>query len=1201
MLRRLSRLLAPVARLEPLKPQIERSNPRHVLNSNFISTVKEVSDEQKQFTITNYETRIWVNHYLEAVFQRDLNQAFHILSKFKDKCRVNRNRSSFPRNVQLYISCLSTMVAQVASTSDGSQREFNEIKAAKEELDQLPPFIVQNALPSQVAQIRMQLVVALARNSDKTPKQHSLRRHAARNLALSYTQEHHFSRQHLENFVASGYPEALRSFKALWPDFGHDLDDHTACVDVKPYLDSSGSMSFSSLNDFIKSTRFQYHSDTRPMYQIFDSLDSDEKATFLDAYLKHNRARQLEVEHYCGALQQAFTPRHHNSAFQKFSTVHNQWLLQWHTTIVEALKTLDPVQNQSLSKFAFFYTTYPVEKLASLVISNMLSLTLASGLVGTLKMAKAISNSFKQSLRTDPKLKPIMKQVNHYLNQEDSIEFFCGMIKLVLEKCVLPRDSFLVRSVQGQSLFSAGYEKSSTDRSAFYKSGIITLNREILNLFQTYVDLLHGGSVLLPMLCPPDKWVSPTEGGYLEGLAPLVRSSDEKTTSKYINKAHTTGQLKSVYDVLTELGSLRWVINSKMLETYTEGLEIKEGFLLIPAPLPELKVRDIPEPKVSSYGTDDEYKEAMRAFTKQKQEAENEYFGLRGNRISYELINKVASSFDANGDVLYLPHNLDFRGRVYPAVSSLSHHNEDLIRSILMFWDAKPLGPDGFNWIKYQLANLYSKSKLDMNESIAFVDLNWSNIIDSASRPFNGDQWWTKGDNPWQSLALCKEIWLISEFEGPPAEYRSRIPVHQDGTCNGLQHYAALGGDKEAAKAVNLLPSEDRNDIYIKVLELVKSKILDDLKSDEKYRKDMAEISHPLLLRKLIKRTVMTTVYGVTYFGAARQIEENIDQFSKDTNAVVSSKYSTGQVATYIAGKVLLSITELFSGAQAIQDWLLRNCLRCVKSFSADDVRSLKNIDFFGLKHYQPMMWSSVSGFPVVQLYRYDVKKEIVTPLQKVMVLQKSRVSHMNVRKQLNAVAPNFIHSLDAIHLQMTCLRANQQGLNFAGVHDSFWTHACDVDTLNKIIREEFVRLHHSHIIPNLRDDMIYTNRSGMQVVWVNNSESPAFVNEIQRLRQEYSLKTSRKGKKFFSECLEIEIQNPEHVLVLVDRHKPRLWFQSRDSSAVAERYDEDTGEEQPVSTKTHTPVLVMVNILPEPPVGKLDIDQVLESKYFFS
>ncbi len=30
--------------------------------------------------------------------------------------------------------------------------------------------------------------------------------------------------------------------------------------------------------------------------------------------------------------------------------------------------------------------------------------------------------------------------------------------------------------------------------------------------------------------------------------------------------------------------------------------------------------------------------------------------------------------------------------------------------------------------------------------------------------------------------------------------------MHQDGSCNGLQHYAALGRDESGGRAVNLLP-----------------------------------------------------------------------------------------------------------------------------------------------------------------------------------------------------------------------------------------------------------------------------------------------------------------------------------------------------------------------------------------------------------
>jgi DNA-directed RNA polymerase len=36
------------------------------------------------------------------------------------------------------------------------------------------------------------------------------------------------------------------------------------------------------------------------------------------------------------------------------------------------------------------------------------------------------------------------------------------------------------------------------------------------------------------------------------------------------------------------------------------------------------------------------------------------------------------------------------------------------------------------------------------------------------------------------------------------------------------------------------------------------------------------------------------------------------------------------------------------------------------------------------------------------------------------------------------------------------------------GVHDSFWTHACDVDKLNIILREKFVELYSQPILENL-------------------------------------------------------------------------------------------------------------------------------------
>ena len=38
----------------------------------------------------------------------------------------------------------------------------------------------------------------------------------------------------------------------------------------------------------------------------------------------------------------------------------------------------------------------------------------------------------------------------------------------------------------------------------------------------------------------------------------------------------------------------------------------------------------------------------------------------------------------------------------------------------------------------------------------------------------------------------------------------------------------------------------------------------------------------------------------------------------------------------------------------------------------------------------------------------------------------------------------------------------------FAGVHDSFWTHACDVEKMNKILREKFVELYSMPVLENV-------------------------------------------------------------------------------------------------------------------------------------
>ena len=45
-------------------------------------------------------------------------------------------------------------------------------------------------------------------------------------------------------------------------------------------------------------------------------------------------------------------------------------------------------------------------------------------------------------------------------------------------------------------------------------------------------------------------------------------------------------------------------------------------------------------------------------------------------------------------------------------------------------------------------------------------------------------------------------------------------------------------------------------------------------------------------------------------------------------------------------------------------------------------------------------------------------------------------------------------------------------GIAFAGVHDSFWTHAADVPVLARLLREAFVELHSQPLLQQLKAEL---------------------------------------------------------------------------------------------------------------------------------
>jgi len=236
---------------------------------------------------------------------------------------------------------------------------------------------------------------------------------------------------------------------------------------------------------------------------------------------------------------------------------------------------------------------------------------------------------------------------------------------------------------------------------------------------------------------------------------------------------------------------------------------------------------------------------------------------------------------------------MDFRGRASPIPPHLSNIGSDLCRGVLMFSERKPLGPRGLYWLKVHLANLAGKDKMTFEDRARFVDDNIAKVRESAEDPFAGDRWWMDLENPFQGLAASIEI-INAIDSGEPESYPCSLAVHMDGSCNGLQHYAALGRDIVGGKAVNLCATEDPQDVYVGVMHEVIRRVAEEAErmldfsehDDDNLTKDQkkalvnnraAKLVNGLIDRGVVKRTVMTSVYGVTYIGARNQIQEKIE------------------------------------------------------------------------------------------------------------------------------------------------------------------------------------------------------------------------------------------------------------------------------------------------------------------------------------
>ena len=145
------------------------------------------------------------------------------------------------------------------------------------------------------------------------------------------------------------------------------------------------------------------------------------------------------------------------------------------------------------------------------------------------------------------------------------------------------------------------------------------------------------------------------------------------------------------------------------------------------------------------------------------------------------------------------------------------------------------------------------------------------------------------------------------------------------------------------------------------------------------------------------------------------------------------------------------TIGDLFSGAKGTMNWLT-TCARMIS------------------QHGYPVAWISPIGLPAIQPYRQKKSATLVTLMQTVTLTSEGDDLPIHRQRQVSAFPPNYIHSLDSSHMLLTALEMDRRGLTFSAVHDSFWTHPCDIDEMNSVLRDVFVELYSQPLLERLKE-----------------------------------------------------------------------------------------------------------------------------------
>lgn len=581
-----------------------------------------------------------------------------------------------------------------------------------------------------------------------------------------------------------------------------------------------------------------------------------------------------------------------------------------------------------------------------------------------------------------------------------------------------------------------------------------------------------------PMVVQPKPWTGLNGGGYwAKGRKPVTFI---RVPSKRALKRYRDVDMPNVFKAVNLAQNSAWAINKKVLEVANAVMQwnhvpIKEFPTTERAALPA-KPHDI---DTNEKALKDWKRAAMQVYRKDAARV--------SRRMSYEFSLDQANKFK-DFEAIYFPYNLDWRGRVY-AIPSFNPQSNDMTKGVLQAAQGEPIGAEGIEWLMIHGANTAGVDKVTFEERKQWVRDNESLILAIAADPLSVTEWMGM-DSPFCFLAFCFE-WAGVKRDG--AAHVSALPIAFDGSCSGIQHFSAMLRDERGGRAVNLLPSEDVQDIYKLVSDEVEVALrhLRDHGTDDSVElvtgEETGEIRERRILgtktlamawlafgmsRKVTKRSVMTLAYGSKAFGFADQVREDIVKKAIE-NGDGHMFTDPGQASRFMAGLIWDSVSVVVVAAVEAMNWLQK-----AAKLLAAEVKCKKTKDV--LKKAMPVYWCTPDGFPVWQEYTINETRRVDLMFLGDIRLQATvtvrQGDKIDARKQESGISPNFVHSQDGSHLRVTVVHSHEAYKIdfFAIIHDSFGTIPAKAGKMFRAVRETMVAMYENNdVLADFREQFM--------------------------------------------------------------------------------------------------------------------------------